>query len=99
RAVFASALTTGSPASAARRDSSSLFGPLTSATTGRPAATKTRDLTIWPISHPTALAASPAVRVPCGNCLTVTPAPDCASHDSNRVMGSHDKCLIEWTLP
>ena len=45
---------------------STLSAPATRATTTRPPATNTSDLTIWPSSQPTAAAASRAVRVPSG---------------------------------
>ena len=80
----APAFSTGSPAAAPRSRSSRRLAPLTSATTGRPAATNTSDLTIWPTSHPTACAASTAVRVPAGNCFTETPIPESRSQSSNR---------------
>src|SRR5437879_13728620 len=91
RAVSASALATGSPATAARRFSSSRLAPLTRATTGLPPATKTSDFTICPTSQPTARAASPAVRVPCGNSLTATPKSVVASQDSNRFTTFEDR--------
>jgi len=84
--VSASAFATGAPATDARLRSSSLFAPLTSATTGLPPATKTSDFTIWPTSQPIAFAASTAVRVPAGNCLTAMPTPESASHASNRLI-------------
>src|SRR6267378_2100910 len=87
RAVSASAFLTGSPATPASRLSSSLFAPLTSATTGRPPATNTSDLTICPSSQPTACAASTAVRVPSGNSLTAMPAPEADNQASNRFTG------------
>src|SRR5439155_1696045 len=46
RPASASAFTTGSPATAPSRRSSSRFAPLTNATTGLPAARKTSDFTI-----------------------------------------------------
>ena len=95
RAVSASAFATGSPATAASRFSSRRFAPLTSATTGRPPATKTSDFTICSTSQPTALAASTAVRVPSGNCLTATPMPDSASHTSNLLTGSKDRGQLQ----
>ena len=54
------------PAAAARRSVSTLSAPDIRATTTRPSATNTSDLTIWANSQPTAVAASRAVRVPVG---------------------------------
>src|SRR5439155_23642798 len=95
RAVSASAFATGSPAREASRPSSSRLAPLTRATTGFPAATKTSDLTICPTSHPTARAAAVAVRVPYGNSLTVTPGSVVASQDSNRFTVIKDRRRLQ----
>src|SRR5438477_12429973 len=98
RAVSASALATGSPATAARRFSSSRLAPLTRATTGLPPATKTSDFTICPTSQPTAPAASAAVRVPCGKSLTATPRSVVASHDSKRFTALEDRGGLQTTV-
>ena len=66
RTVSGSAKLTSSPANPPKRSVSTWLAPEVSANTSFVGVANTNDFTICPTSHPTAAAASAAVRVPAG---------------------------------
>jgi hypothetical protein len=85
RTNAASALSTGSPRSAATFRSSTRWAPLAMTSTGRPdAARKTSDFAIRPASQPSTRAASADVRAGTAYSMTAVATPCAASASATR---------------
>lgn len=76
--------TSVAPRCARTRSTSTRDAPSISTSTGTPSAVKIRDLTIWPSSQPTAVAACAAVRVASGKARTGTWRPSAVSASAKR---------------
>ena len=75
RTTSGSARLTSSPTSFPKRSISTWLSPEVNASTSFVGVANTNDFTIWPTSHPTAAAASAAVRVPAGYRTGATATP------------------------